>query len=62
MCNSNLIHKIINDSNYKSLKDFINENSFTAVEVDDQGILMDLDTMEDYEKTLKYYKMIHMLY
>ncbi|WP_274596935.1 hypothetical protein [Clostridium beijerinckii] len=44
------------------MKDFINENSFTAVEVDDQGILMDLDTMEDYEKTLKYYKMIHMLY
>ncbi|WP_297418224.1 nucleotidyltransferase family protein [Clostridium sp.] len=61
LCNSNLIHKIIDDLNYKSLRDFINNNSFTSVEVEDEGIFMDLDTMEDYEKTLKYYKRINNL-
>ncbi|EKQ52838.1 MULTISPECIES: nucleotidyltransferase family protein [unclassified Clostridium] len=61
LCNSNLIHKIINDLNYKSLRDFINDNSFTSVEVHDEGILMDLDTIEDYEKILEYYKRVNNL-
>lgn len=56
LINSNYINKIINNSTYKSLRDFIKEYGFTAIELQDQGILMDIDTIEDYEKVLSYYE------
>lgn len=56
LVNSNLIHKVLNNSSYVTLRDFINDYGFITVEVEDQGILMDVDTLEDYEKVLSYYK------
>lgn len=55
LINSNYINKIINSSTYKSLRDFIKEYGFTTIELQDQGILMDIDTIEDYEKVRSYY-------
>lgn len=43
--------EILNDSNFNSLRDFIWKKEPTTIEVDDPGILLDIDTMYDYEKT-----------
>lgn len=56
LINSSLIDNILNDTNYKSLRDFIKYYGFTTFETKDEGILMDIDTMEDYKKVLSYYK------
>lgn len=57
---SKLIAEILKDGTYSSLRDFINVMSFTTAEVEDEGILMDIDTSEDYEKVLAYcQKTIH---
>lgn len=57
---SKLIERILKDGTYSSLRDFINVMGFTTVEVEDEGILMDIDTLEDYEKVLAYcQKAIH---
>jgi molybdenum cofactor cytidylyltransferase len=58
LVNSNLIYKILDDPNYSSLRDFIKYCGFITVEVQDEGILMDIDTIEDYKKVLSYYKAI----
>lgn len=49
-----LINEILEDASCKSLRDFINKKGFTSVNVKDPGILMDIDTMEDYNKILTY--------
>ncbi|ELC8441128.1 nucleotidyltransferase family protein [Clostridium perfringens] len=56
LVNSNLIDNVLNDTNYKSLRAFIKHYGFTILETKDEGILMDIDTVEDYEKVLTYYK------
>lgn len=56
LINSSLIDNILNDTNYKSLRDFIKYYGFTTFETKDEGILMDIDTIEDYKKVLSYYK------
>ena len=56
LINSNLIDEILNDINYGCLRDFIKKLGFTTVEVQDEGVLMDMDTIEDYKKVLSYYK------
>lgn len=57
LINSKLIDKILNDSNCKSLRDFVKRSNFTTVEVQDEGVLMDIDTIEDYKKLLAYYNL-----
>lgn len=44
---------IIWNAEYNSLRDFVNRVGFKAVEVEDSGMLLDIDTMEDYNKMLK---------
>lgn len=39
---------ILYNPRYTNLKEFVNIQGFTTVSVDDQGILLDVDTMEDY--------------
>lgn len=50
LVNSNLIGDILNNDNYESMRDFINSHNFTTVSLKDEGILMDADTPEDYNK------------
>lgn len=56
LINSNLIDEILNTHNYITLRDFIKNRDFITVEVQDEGVLMDADTIEDYKKILSYYK------
>lgn len=51
---SYLIEELLKDSSCKTLRDFINKKGFTSINVEDPGILMDIDTMEDYRKILSY--------
>jgi molybdenum cofactor cytidylyltransferase len=53
---SHLIKEILKDDSCKTLRDFINKNVVSFVDVDDGGILMDIDTMEDYETILHFLK------
>lgn len=47
------IEDILSNGAYKSLRDFINTRESILVPVDCRGILMDIDTMEDYGEALK---------
>ena len=46
---SNLIKEVFNNERYTNMRDFINIKGYKALEVQDEGILMDLDTIEDYK-------------
>lgn len=50
---STFINEILYSTTYISLRDFINTKKVTSVSVSDSGILMDIDTMSDYEKLLQ---------
>lgn len=41
------------ETKHSNLKDFRNEYSFHIVEVNDPGILLDIDSLEDYKKLLE---------
>jgi len=45
---SRLIPQILNQSGHNNLREFINIKGFTAVNIEEPGILIDIDTMEDY--------------
>jgi molybdenum cofactor cytidylyltransferase len=47
---SRLAADILREPDNSSLRDFIRARDFTVVEVDDEGVTMDVDTPEDYEK------------
>lgn len=51
---SHLIKEICQNSTYSSLREFIRTKGFETVEVQDKGILMDVDTVEDYVKACQY--------
>lgn len=51
---SRLINEICQSSAYSCLREFINSKGFQTVEVQDGGILMDVDTPEDYIKVCNY--------
>lgn len=53
---SHLIKEILKDDSCKTLRDFINKNIVSFIDVDDAGILMDIDTMEDYAIILHFLK------
>lgn len=48
LINSKHIDDILNNSNYNSLRDFVHAQSCSLVQVDDMGILQDIDTYDDY--------------
>jgi molybdenum cofactor cytidylyltransferase len=48
--------KILNSDSYSNLREFIIANNPEYVKVDCQGILFDIDTMEDYRKALAMLK------
>jgi molybdenum cofactor cytidylyltransferase len=51
-----LVPEILAQPADSSLRDTIEAKGYTTVEVDDQGILWDLDTPEDYEHLLAQYR------
>jgi len=40
------------ETKYTNLKDFRNSHIYSIIDVDDQGIIQDIDDMEDYKKLL----------
>lgn len=46
---THLADEILNDLNINSLRDYIKQKGSTTLEVDDPGILLDVDTIEDYK-------------
>lgn len=46
---THLVDEILNDSNISSLRDYIKKKRSTTLEVGDPGILVDVDTIEDYK-------------
>lgn len=49
LINGCLVKELLKEPKDSNLRKFINRNGFTPVEVDDDGILVDIDTLEDYE-------------
>lgn len=47
---SYLIDEILRNSYYETLRDFISVKESTFINIDDPGILIDIDTMEDYNR------------
>lgn len=54
LMNSCYIGEILNGE-YSNLKEFINSKGYNTLEVQDKGILMDIDTMEEYKKIVKQF-------
>ncbi|MEW9096437.1 MAG: nucleotidyltransferase family protein [Clostridiaceae bacterium] len=52
---SYLIKELLEDIHYETLRDFINEKGFASIDVEERGILMDIDTMEDYKRARLYF-------
>lgn len=53
LIDSRFIDEIVSSDDYSSLRDFIGKVGFKAVDTNDRGILMDVDTIDDYEAILK---------
>lgn len=47
---THLVDRILDDLSIHSLKDFIEKNGSTTVDVVDPGILFDVDTIEDFKR------------
>ncbi len=54
---SYLIKEILQNTKCSNLREFINSKKPIKIEVPYKGILMDVDTMEDYIKVCKYYSL-----
>lgn len=44
--------RFLNDDRNITLRDFIRETGYKTIEVDDEGILLDLDTDDDYKRII----------
>lgn len=51
---SHLIDEINKNSISSNLREFISSKNFTTIEVQDKGILLDIDTIEDYHNICNY--------
>ena len=49
-----LIDELLKGISCNTLRDFVHKKGFTSIDVGDPGILMDIDTMEDYGRALNY--------
>ncbi|MEQ8196957.1 MAG: nucleotidyltransferase family protein [Clostridiaceae bacterium] len=58
LIDSNLIFDILNNTDYKTMKDFIHSQGYTTVAVRDKGILADMDTPEVYENLLSEFMLL----
>ncbi len=53
LISSSFINEICKNNKYSNLREFINSKDFITTEVNDKGILMDVDTIEDYDYVCK---------
>ncbi|BBE29996.1 hypothetical protein OSSY52_01370 [Tepiditoga spiralis] len=56
LMNSSLISDILLEPDTLSLNYFINKREYRIVEINDDSIINDIDTLEDYENIKKYFK------
>ncbi|AJA46431.1 molybdenum cofactor cytidylyltransferase [Clostridium pasteurianum DSM 525 = ATCC 6013] len=52
LMNTPVAREILSSDNYSNLKEFTISKGFSTVEVQDMGILRDIDTIQDYEDLL----------
>jgi molybdenum cofactor cytidylyltransferase len=52
---SDLVKELVEEPDDSNLRKFINRKGFKAVEVDNDAILVDIDTMEDYQRAKQKY-------
>lgn len=52
LLNSRLINEIIKEPSDSNLREFIKSKGHTLVETDDPGVLVDVDTLDDYKKLI----------
>ncbi len=52
---SHLVKELLEEPDDSNLRQFINRKGFKTVEVDDDAILLDIDTMEDYQRAKERY-------
>lgn len=50
-----LVKELLEEPDDSNLRKFINQKGFEPVEVDDDAILVDIDTMEDYQRAKERY-------
>lgn len=55
LIDSTYIDDILYNKSYESLRNFIELHKVTSVAVEDQGILMDIDNLEDYNRVKEYF-------
>lgn len=55
LMNKSMVQLLLSSGNISNLRDFIASHKFSAVEVDCPGILMDIDTQEDYLLIMENY-------
>ena len=53
---SYLIKELLKDTSCKTLRDFILKKGFASINVKDAGILIDIDTMEDYRRAVLHFQ------
>lgn len=53
---SHLIEELIKSKQCNTLRDFVNIKGFKSINIEEPGVLMDIDTMEDYQKILLYFQ------
>ena len=47
-----MVAEVLREDDRSNLRDFIERKGFTRLEVDDEGIMTDIDTQEDYQWVL----------
>jgi molybdenum cofactor cytidylyltransferase len=58
LVNRCLVDELLGEPKDSNLREFINRKGFTPVEVEDEGILTDIDTLEDYKRAKRRAKKI----
>jgi molybdenum cofactor cytidylyltransferase len=53
---THLVDEILHEPDDATLRDFINRKGYVTVEVDDEGIIIDVDSPEDYERVKALYE------
>jgi molybdenum cofactor cytidylyltransferase len=50
---TSITDELLNTEKYKNLREFIHAHGYTTIETNDPGVLLDIDTMEEYNSMLK---------
>ncbi len=56
LIDGNLVEELLAEPDDSNLKIFLNKKGYKNVEIDEEGIILDIDTMEDYENVRTKYE------